>query len=287
MRFFFKSRQFKIIVFIFALIVAVSALFLFIGERMAPQTDIAGAVTAPFKQVAAAIKNSISDFSAAYRDGNRLMLENADLKSQLNELREKVADYEQMKSDNDFYKQYLEIKEKSPDLVMCNALLISRDNGDAFKGFVINKGSLSDISLYDPVITDAGLVGYISEVGLTTSKVTTILSTELCAGALNNRTNDSGIITGNLDLAEKGLCRLENLARSCTVAVGDYVITSGEGIFPEGLLIGSIDAIGTDKYNTSIYADIKPFADLDEIRGVMVITSFNGQGGIIPEEEEQ
>ena len=81
------------------------------------------------------------------------------------------------------------------------------------------------------------------------------------------------LITANVDilggehlaqLAQNGLCRFYNLARSCTVAIGDYVVTSGEGIFPDGLLIGTIEEIGSDKYNTSIYANIKPFADITE-----------------------
>ena len=101
-------------------------------------------------------------------------------------------------------------------------------------------------------------------------------------GALDNRTNDSGIVTGNIDLAKNNMCRFSHLSRSCSVAIGDYVVTSGEGIFPEGILIGSIDSIGSDKYNTSIYADISLFVNISEIRDVMVITDFEGQGGISP-----
>lgn len=287
MRFFFRSRQFKIIVSVLAIVIAVSAVFGLIGRRMAPQTDIAGTVAAPVRQLATTVKNAFSDFITAYSDGNALMLENAELKSQLNDLREKVADYDSIKTQNDFYKDYLEIKEKNPDLKMCGATLISRDSDDIYQGFLINKGSMSGIKKYDPVITDEGLVGYVTEVGLTTSKVTTLISPELTVGALNSRTDDSGIVSGNLDLSKSGLCRFSNLARSCSVAIGDYVVTSGEGIFPKGILIGSIDSIGTDKLNTSIYADIKPFVDFSEIRGVMVITSFNGKGGINPEEEEK
>ena len=63
-------------------------------------------------------------------------------------------------------------------------------------------------------------------------------------------------------------------------------MTSGEGIFPDGLLIGSINAIDSDKYNTSIYADITPFVNFSEIRDVMVITSFEGQGGIKTQKEK-
>ena len=97
---------------------------------------------------------------------------------------------------------------------------------------------------------------------------------------MDNRTNDSGVVSGALDAAKDGKTKLINLSRSCNVAVGDYIVTSGEGIFPEGLLIGVIQSIGNDEYNTSIFAAVKPFAKIDEIREVMVITEFEGQGGI-------
>ena len=100
-------------------------------------------------------------------------------------------------------------------------------------------------------------------------------------GALDNRTNDSGIISGNLEFAKNGQAKFYNLARSCSVAIGDYVVTSGEGIFPKGLLIGKIETIGNDKYNTSIYATVTPFANIDELRQVMVITDFDGQGNVL------
>ena len=124
-------------------------------------------------------------------------------------------------------------------------------------------------------------MGFISQVGLTTSKVTTVLSPELSLGALDNRTNDSGVISGDLEIAKSGKTKFYNLARSCSVAIGDYVITSGEGIFPKGLLIGKIEAIGNDKYNTSIYATVTPCADISELRQVMIITEFDGQGNVL------
>lgn len=280
MRFFFRSRQFKIIVSIFAVVIILASVFTFIGTRMAPNADIAGTIAAPFQTISSKISGFFSDFSTSYSNGNELLLENAELKSQINDLREQLADYNQKVSENDFFKDYLGIKENNPDFVFSSATLIATDPEDPYGGFIINSGSMSDISAYDPVITDAGLIGYITEVGLTTSKVTTILNPELTLGALDNRTGDSGIISGNTELASDGKCRFSNLSRSCSVSIGDYVVTSGEGIFPEGLLIGEIESVGSDAYNTSIYADIKPFADFSDIRNVMVITSFEGQGGV-------
>lgn len=280
MRFFLRSRQFKIILAVFCVVVLITLSFVIVGKHMSPQTDIASSIATPIRNVFTSVSNAIDDFFNDYNSGSELSLENAELKSEINELRQQIVDYEKITQENEFYKEFLAIKENNPDFSFADATLIARDSDDPYGSFTINKGSTSDIAMYDPVITKSGIVGYVTEVGLTSCKVTTILSPDLTLGALDNRTNDSGIITGSLSLAEKGLCRFANLSRSCTVAVGDYVITSGEGIFPEGLLIGLVDNIGVDENNNSIYAEIKPFTELNEIRSVMVITSFDGQGGI-------
>lgn len=285
MRFFFRSRQFKIIISVFLSLILISAIFGIIGKNMAPGANIFGTVTAPLRSVATSISNLFSDLGKTISGGNELMLKNAELEAELNKLREQVADYEEIKKENEEFKEFLELKEQNPDLKFASANLISRDNNDPFSSFLINRGSLADVSLYDPVISGEGLIGFVTEVGLTTAKVTTILNPDLTVGALDNRTGDSGIISGRLELAKDGLCRFYNLARSCNVAIGDYVVTSGEGIFPEGVLIGSVSAVGSDEYNTSIYADVEPFVDFSDIRDVMVITSFDGQGGINPSKE--
>ncbi len=286
MLFFFRSRQFKIIACVFAVVVAISVVFTIIGHQMSPQTDIVSVITAPVRSAFSAVSDVFSDIFTSYRDGNRLMLENAELKSELNELRKQLTDRDELIGKNEFYKEYLGIKDEHPDFEFVPANLISRDGDDHYGSFVINSGSLDGISAFDPVITEEGLVGYITEVGLTTSKVTTVINPEITVGAIDSRTQDSGIISGNVEIAKDGQTRLSNLSRSCSVAIGDYVVTSGEGIFPSGLLIGSIESIGSDSYSTSIYADIKPFANPDEIRNVMVITKFEGQGGIAPKAKD-
>ncbi len=281
MRFFFRSRQFKVILSFLIALIAISVIFSIIGNQISPQSNIVGMITAPFRSAVNGIYNGIEDFISAYKDGSQLMLEKAELEAEVNELREQLADYQETQAENEFYKKYLKIAENHPDFKFTAATLISRDNDDPYQSFVINKGSLNGVSAYDPVITDAGLVGFISQVGLTTAKVTTVLSPELAIGALDSRTNDSGVVSGDLEIAKNGKTKLYNLARSCSVAIGDYVVTSGEGIFPKGLLIGKIETINTDKYNTSIYATVTPFASIEELRQVMVITEFDGQGSVL------
>lgn len=285
MRFFFRSKQFKIILAVLLSLVILGVTCIILGGRISPQADLAGTVAAPFRTVFTKISQGVGDIISAFTDGNEALIKNAELESELNDLREQLADYEKLTAENDFYKEYLEIKEDNPDFKFTPATLISRDENDPFKGFTINAGSIDGITERDPVITEAGLVGYVTDVGLTTSRVVTVLSPDITLGALDIRTSDSGILYGELDTAKEGLTGLYNLSRSCNVAVGDYIVTSGEGIFPEGLLIGTIRTIGSEKYNTAIYATIEPFVDVENIRNVMVITDFKGQGGLNPDKK--
>ena len=190
MRFFLRSRQFKIILSIFCAVVLLTVTAVIIGKRMSPQTDIAAAIAAPFRNLFTNVSNVVTDFFDSYNNGSKLSLENAELKSEIDALRQKVADYEEITEQNSFYKDYLGIKESHPDFVFTDATLISRDQDDPYGSFTINKGSASGISKYDPVITDAGIVGYITEVGLISCKVTTILSPDITLVALDNITHD-------------------------------------------------------------------------------------------------
>ncbi len=278
MRFFFRSRKFKIILSVVAFILVITLITGIIGSSFSPQNSALGSITSSVEGFFQDISNSLSDFFSKFGANNEMMLENSSLKAQVNELTSDLVGYEEAKQKNEMYQKYYGIKELHPDYVMEPAMLISRNADDPYGSFNINKGSLQGVSLYDPVITDAGLVGYVSEVNSSFSKVTTIIDTAISLGGIDRRTRDAGVISGDLSLAEKGKTRLSNLLRSSGVATGDYIVTSGGGVFPEGILIGTVDSVHNEKYTTALYAVVSPVVDFNEIRDVMVLTYFTGQG---------
>lgn len=280
MRFFLKTRKFKITLAIIAAIIALLIVLRIIGGMLSPGSGIIGTIIAPFQDMATGISGAIKDLDKKFNQGNELLLENQQLKEELDKLRKDSAELDSTKRQNEFFKDYLEIKETNPDFAFCDARLIAIDKDDPYHNFTINKGSSSGISQYDPVIIGNYVVGYISHVGLTTSKVTTILSPEITMGANGSRSGDTGILSGTADFAQNGKVKLYNLARSCNIVVGDTIVTSGEGLFPEGLLIGSVDSVKNDTYTSSLYATVTPFVNFDDIRDVMVITHFDGQGAL-------
>lgn len=280
MRFFLRTKKFKVCLSVIAVVLVLCIAVRIIGGILSPGSGLWGTIIAPFQQLATYISQSVDNLQKKYNEGNELLLENQKLKEENDALRKQNADYEETMRQNEFYKDYLEIKDLNPDFTFCDAKLISVDKDDLYRSFVINKGSADGVKAYDPVIIGNSLVGYISKVGLTTSKVTTILSPEIVAGADDSRTGDTGIISGTADFAAENKLKFYNLTRDCQVAVGDTVVTSGEGLFPDGLLIGTVETIKSDSNTSSIYSTIAPFVDFTDIRNVMVITHFEGQGAL-------
>lgn len=278
MRFFFRSPQFKKAVVIVVLVVALAVTVGLIGGYMSPQAGVLGAVAAPFQKLGNAVVDAFNTVVDNYKSAAILNNEKEKLQNEVNKLRDQLTEYEEAVNENEFYEKYLDIKDANPDFKFAPAMVLTYDPDDIFCGFTVGVGSFHGISLYDPVITDEGVVGYISEVGITTSKVTTILDPELVCGAFDSRTADAGVLSGSTEFASQGYTRFYNLPRTCSVAVGDLVITSGSGVFPDGLILGSINNIGSDPVSSSLFATVTPTASIGELKKVMVITEFTGQG---------
>lgn len=115
--------------------------------------------------------------------------------------------------------------------------------------------------------------------------MTTILSPELKAGGKDSRTQDEGVVSGRAELAVDDNCYLYNLRRDCSVSVGDSIITAGGSMFPKGLIVGTVSDIKQQSKDTSLYAVVSSDIGFDDLREVMVITYFSGQGYVGPDKE--
>ena len=278
MRFFFRSRQFKIILGIFCALLIIGVALYAVGGTMSPQSNVLGSIMAPFQRAAAAIDNAIEDYRTALNEGQELMKENDRLRNELDELKNQLAEYQEQAHNADVYAQYLGIKEQNSDFELLPATVLAKDISDPFGSFTVNQGSIHGVSLYDPVITSSGLVGYVSEVSMAYCKVTTIFNPQMKIAAMDRRTADIGVVSGTVELAEDGLCRMYNLSAANAVSLGDFVVTSGGGIFPKGLMIGSVVDVRSEKADVSVYAVVQPAVDMADLREVMIITYFYGQG---------
>lgn len=278
MRFFFRTKKFKIMMAVLAVVVAGAILITLISGAVSPITGAIGAIAQPIEQFIGDISQDLEDLGKKLDSGEKHLLENEKLKEEINELKQQLIDYETYKRENEFYKDYLEIKDKHTDFEFARAGVLSKNADDPYGSFLINQGSIAGISRLDPVITSAGLVGYVIEVYPSYCKVATVMDSALTCGGYDLRTNDIGVIEGTLQEAKEGKTRIKNISKDSAVAIGDMVVSSGGGVFPSGLLIGTIESLHREDYNSSVYGIIKPAVDFENLTNVMVITRFAGQG---------
>ena len=281
---FFQSKIFKlfaaIAVILFALLLRASM----VQGGSSVLSNLVGLVTTPLQKVTASVSNSIDNFFDRYLSADEIYEENQQLKEQIRILTEQQVELEQYRWENESLKEFMGLKEEHPDHQYVMASVVSRDPNSRFSSFVIDKGSLDDVEYLDPVITEDGLVGRITEVGLTFSKVTTILDPALDVGCYNARTRDMGTITGHIEAAEEGLCSMELVSRSSTAAKDDIIVTAGStGLFPKDLVIGRIVSITTESDGKSMTAMVDPAAEIETVANVLVVTSFRGQGSSMDE----
>lgn len=162
--------------------------------------------------------------------------------------------------------------------------MIGRDPADLFYGFTIDQGSLSGIEKNDPVITDRGLVGWVSAVYPTYSHVTTILSPETNVSVLDQVTQDTGVVAGSLEYAAAGQVEMRFLTAENKLKAGDIIVTSGVGgVYPGELPVGEVVEKRQEENADSITAVIQPYEDIKTLTNVCVITEFLGQGSTMPE----
>lgn len=219
--------------------------------------------------------------SADTADPEQLKAENEKLKEENAMLRQQLADYYDTKEENDKLWKYYDLKKQNPSYSIRPANVIRRDTLDDFYSFTLDIGSADGVHTNDPVITDNGLVGWISRVDATTCTVKTILSPDTKAGAVDKQTKDSGIISGNASLCDKNLTQLTKIAEDNTIAEGDMVVTSGAGgVYPDNLIIGKVKELKFNSYDTTRYAVIEPYEDIRTVSAAAVITDFDGKGRI-------
>ena len=236
--------------------------------------------------------SKVTAAATADHDSNKsydeLKAENEVLTTANRELRARLVDYYNVKEENTRLWMFYDLKKEHEDYQLIPATVLRRDTNDEFGSFTIDKGTASQISVGDPVMGENGLIGWISEADAYTAKVITILSPQTSIGAIDNATNDTGIITGSAKYADDNRTTFSKLNSENKVEEGDIITSSGaSGIYPKGIPLGEVIEIGYDTYDTSYYAVIEPYDDIKKVLDVAAVTDFDGQGEILKRESAE
>lgn len=275
---FFKSIQFKILALLAALVFAFALHAAHTKTALPMISRLAAFILTPVQELSARVSYGVEQTVTEIFFGPRIADENEQLRSENAELRNRLVEYDRLKAENELLKNYLEIKDKNPDFDFEPAMVIGRDASERFYSFTIDKGSSDGIAENDPVITEAGLVGIVAEVGISHAKVHTILDATINVGITVSASRETGVASGELSLAREGLLKAAFLPRDGESKPGDIIATTGiGGLFPRGIIVGTIKEIKPDSGGLSLYAVVEPPTDIRNVRDVLVIKHFEGQ----------
>jgi len=209
---------------------------------------------------AAGVVNDLTALRGA-RDENKLLRERVEqLTEERDASRELAAQAAQMRAAYGVPAQ--------PNYHKIAATVIARDASVWFRRLTIDRGTNDGVKISMPVTTALGIVGRVVALGPNFSEVQLITDRHAGAGAMLQKTRDMGEIRG----LDNGKCELKDIPSGRDVQVGDVVESTGlDGIYPKGLVIGTIESVEDDPNAPWHRLIVKPEAPLDRVELVMVL----------------
>lgn len=236
---------------------------------------------AALKDTLAPVQGLLMGIGEYFRNGvesvsslGRLADENKELKNKVENLKGQLYLQEELKQENNRLKELLQYNDQySKNFKTTAAAVIGRDPGNWFGEVILNKGSANGIVKNMPVVTPSGLAGRISEVSKNTAKLLLISDPRSGVGAMVQDTRVPGVLEGTT--SGSGETRLTYIPKDTDLRDSQIIITSGiGGTFPKGIPIGRIVKVANEPTGLFKTADVTPFADLNRLEEVLIITTI-------------
>lgn len=278
-----KSKHLLVIMTIFC-ISCIAATFAS-GVTSAPLQEAAGTIIVPFEKSINKIGSLLLDIRAAFRDKQELLLENEELKAEIDSLTTQNNKLIQDQTELSRLKELYKLDEEYSDYPKIAASIISKDPGNWYDTFMINKGTSDGVRIDNNVIAGKGLVGIVTEAGPHWATVRSIIDDSSNVSAMTVSTSDNCVVQGNLELIDEGKLSFHQLYdQDNKITAGERIVTSNisEKYVP-GLFIGYVSEINQDSNNLTKTGTLVTPVDFRHLREVFVIT-VNKQDGITQKE---
>ena len=174
--------------------------------------------------------------------------------------------------ENNDLKELLKIEENYNHFTKVYANVVTRNYDNWNETFDINKGTKDGIELRQTVISEKGLVGYISAVEENTSTVTTILDPSTSVSVEISNINKLALLKGDFNLMSSSETKLVNIPIDTELTEGEKIYTSGiGGLYKKGIPIGVIKTVKNKKNEIDRYAIVETFVEFASLDMVAVI----------------
>ena len=258
------------LIFAGILLITVNIIFLTITIRRPTSFGVGGvmiAFTAPFQDLASRAVKGVRETWRNYFSLVSVAAENQRLKQLLGKAAEDSILQRELDLENNRLRDLLAFQRSLPHPAIA-AQIIAKDPSAWFNTVIIDKGAADGLRKGLPAVTSRGIAGQVVEVSAHQSKLMLIIDRNSAVDALVQRTRSRGIVKG----AARDECYLDYVMHEDDMRVGDGVVSSGfDGVYPKGLLIGTVAAINFQGSDFFKEVRVTPSVDFDTLEEVLVI----------------
>ena len=204
--------------------------------------------------------------------------ENARLQEEVDELRQELVRAQTAVSENERIRDLLEFVDgpRFPDGFDGVATRVVGRPPSAFdQEVLIAAGSSSGIERNDPVVTEDGLVGLVTDVTSNGAKVTLLTDQSSAVSAMVLESGAAGIVRHGP--SDSSALVLDRVGKDELVLEDDLVITAGwrsgklESLYPRGIPIGMVKSVGQQDVDLYKRIQVAPLVDFDSLAEVIVL----------------
>lgn len=207
--------------------------------------------------------------------------QNRALEAEARSLREKLAETDGLRAENERLRGLLELADKRKDLRLRAARVTARAVSPYFRVLRVTLDvDGPDVKAGMPVIAPGGLVGQLRSVTGDAAEVLLITDPRSSVDVVLETSRARGVAVGTGE-PDRYAARLEYLERSDASVVGERVLTTGDdGRYPRGLALGRVAMLKAQAHGLFQDAELEPLVDLSALEEVFVVL---GPTGLTPD----
>jgi rod shape-determining protein MreC len=214
------------------------------------------------------VSESAQSILSNYRDLVHVREDNARLREELAKVTSDRARLAELEVENQHLSELLELRDVL-GLRGVAANVIGSDANGLSHTLILSSGTSDGLRAGMAVLSNQGVVGKIIATSPHAARVLLIDDHNSALDGFDQRSRTRGIVAG---LVDDGLI-LKYVDRSQDLRAGDTVVTSGlDGIFPRGLLVGTIKSVRRDGSGLFLNIGITPGADFRSLEQVLIVT---------------
>lgn len=247
---------------------------------VSPLREAASRVIVPFQNGINQVGTWMSGKLEGFQDVEELAAQNKELEQRVAELTDENTRLAQNQEELARLQELYQLDQSYSEYDKVAAQVISKDPGNWYDTFVINKGSADGIEKDMNVIAGGGLVGLVAEVETNCATVRSIIDDSSSVSGMTASTSDTCIVSGDLRLMDEGKLAFSQMSTENAVAVGEQIVTSNiSDKYLRGILIGYVSEVTEDSNHLTNTGYITPAVDFKHIQEVLVIKELKQTKG--------